>query len=71
MAASCANLVRVLDRRGCKIMLSNSSADPIRHLYQGYEQVQIQAIRAISSKGSERGAIPELLAMNRYERQGG
>jgi DNA adenine methylase len=64
-----AGLVRELDRRRCMVMLSNSSTDPIRRLYKGYEQVEVQAIRAISSKGAGRGAIPELLVMNRYERQ--
>lgn len=57
-----------LDRRGCQVMLSNSSTDFIRDLYDGYEQVEVQAIRAISCKGDERGAIPELLVMNRYRR---
>ncbi len=59
-----AGLFRELDRRGCQVMLSNSYTDLIRELYDGYEQVQVQAIRAISSKSSDRGAIPELLVMN-------
>ncbi len=63
-----ADLFRELDRRGCLVMLSNSHTDLIRDLYDGYEQVQVQAIRAISSKGSERGAIAELLVMNQYDR---
>jgi DNA adenine methylase len=63
-----AELFRELDRRGCHLMLSNSYTDLIRQLYDGYEQIQVQAIRAISSRGSKRGAIPELLVMNKYER---
>lgn len=59
-----AMLVRELDRRGCRVMLSNSYTDLVRDLYDGYEQVQVQAIRAINSKGADRGAIPELLVMN-------
>jgi DNA adenine methylase len=58
----------VLNQRGCQIMLSNSCTKPIQELYKGYEQVQVQALRAISSKPDQRGAIPELLVMNRYER---
>lgn len=59
---------RELNQRGCQVMLSNSSTRLIRHLYQDYEQVQVQAIRAINSKSDRRGAIPELLVMNRYDR---
>ena len=57
-----------LDQRGCQIMLSNSYTGSIRHLYKDYEQVQLRATRAISSKADRRGAIPELLVMNRYHR---
>jgi DNA adenine methylase len=64
-----AEVFRDLDRQGCRVMLSNSYTDLVRELYTGYEQVQMQAIRAISSKGDRRGAIPELLVMNRYEKR--
>jgi DNA adenine methylase len=57
-----------LDQRGCQVMLSNSATGPIREMYAGYEQVEVQAVRAISSKGDSRGAIPELLVMNDYAR---
>jgi DNA adenine methylase len=60
-----ADLFRELDHRGCQVRLSNSYTDLVRQLYDGYEQIQVRAIRAISSKGSERGAIPELLVTNR------
>jgi DNA adenine methylase len=59
-----ADLFRELDRRSCSVMLSNSSTEFIRDLYSGFRQVEVQAIRAINSKGSARGAIPELLIMN-------
>jgi DNA adenine methylase len=49
-------------------MLSNSSTNVVRDLYTGYEQVEVRATRAISSRGAERGPIPELLVMN-YHRQ--
>lgn len=57
-----------LDQRGCQIMLSNSYTGSIRRLYESYEQVQVQATRAISSKADRRGAISELLVMNQYDR---
>jgi DNA adenine methylase len=63
-----ADLFRELDRRGSQVMLSNSFTDVIRKLYADYEQVPVQAIRAISSKAADRGAIPELLVMNRFDR---
>ena len=59
-----ADLFRELDRRGCQVMLSNSSTHLIRELYGGYRQVVVQANRVISSKANARGAIPELLVMN-------
>lgn len=63
-----ASLFRELDRRGCQVMLSNSHSEFVRDLYRGYDQVVVEAARVISSKGDGRGAIPELLIMNRYER---
>jgi len=60
-----AGLFRDLDQRGCQVLLSNSATDLVRDLYDGYEQVEVQATRAISSKGDERGAISELLISNR------
>jgi DNA adenine methylase len=59
-----ADLFRDLDRRGCRVMLSNSSTGLIRELYDGYRQVEVQAARVISSKADTRSAIPELLVMN-------
>ncbi len=65
-----ADLFRELDRRGCQVMLSNSCTGLIQELYAGYEQVRVQATRAIAARGDRRGAIPELLVMNRYQRRG-
>jgi DNA adenine methylase len=61
-----AGLFHELDCRGCRVMLSNSATDLIRELYNGYRQVEVWANRAISSKGDRRGAIAELLIMNRF-----
>ncbi len=55
-----------LDRRGCKVILSNSATDYVRELYDGYEIISLKATRAISSKAETRGEIEELLIMN-YE----
>jgi hypothetical protein len=39
-------------------------------LYDGYEQVRVRAARPISARPDRRGAIDELLVLNRYERLG-
>lgn len=53
-----------LDRRGCKIMLSNSDNEFIRHLYRDYRQEVVLATRAINCRGDRRGRITELLILN-------
>jgi DNA adenine methylase len=53
-----------LDRRGCKLMLSNSATDLIESLYGGYRMKSVRATRVINSKVDGRGAIEELLVMN-------
>jgi len=60
-----------LHKKGCQILLSNSSAPLIRELYTDprYEIVEVQATRAINSVGAKRGKISELLIYNRYERK--
>ncbi len=53
-----------LDRRGCKVMLSNSDTRFIRDLYKNYKKEDILATRRINAVGSGRGAIREVLIMN-------
>ncbi len=53
-----------LDRRGCKVMLSNSDTGFIRDLYKNYKTEDILATRRINAVGSGRGAIREVLVMN-------
>jgi DNA adenine methylase len=61
----------LLDAEGAKLMLSNS--DPKNHveddhffeeIYEGYKIFRVQAVRAINSKGTKRGAISELIITN-------
>jgi DNA adenine methylase len=54
-----------LHRKGCYAMLSNSCTPLVQELYAGFDQVPLQAARAINSKGDGRGAVCELLVMNR------
>ncbi|MBL8132470.1 MAG: DNA adenine methylase [Anaerolineae bacterium] len=53
-----------LDERGCKLMLSNSSASLIYELYQKFPIHEIRARRQINSRADGRGAITELLITN-------
>jgi DNA adenine methylase len=62
-----AAVFRELDRRGCQLLLSNSDTELVRELYEGYEQIEVQAARAISSRADGRGAISELLVTNRRQ----
>ncbi|MCA9872526.1 MAG: DNA adenine methylase [Anaerolineales bacterium] len=61
-----AQTISGLTARGCKVMLSNSSAPLIYELYQQppYRLIEIQARRAINSKGDGRGPVKELLILN-------
>jgi len=57
---------RILDSRGCFVMLSNSDHSLTRELYRGYEKniVIVRASRKINSIGSKRGAINEIVVTN-------
>ena len=55
-----------LDRRGCKVLLSNAYTKFIIDLYKDYKQTKISAIRAINSNAKKRGKVDELLVTN-YE----
>lgn len=53
-----------LDEKGVKFMLSNSAASFILDLYGGYHINMIQAPRYISSDGSNRGNVEEVVVTN-------
>ena len=57
---------RILDSRGCFVMLSNSDHALTRELYRHYEKntVIVRAKRMINSVGSKRGAINEVVVTN-------
>lgn len=59
-----ADVFRELDRKGCKVMLSNSSARFIWKLYEGFKRVHVKAARLINSKAQKRGKISELVILN-------
>ena len=53
-----------LDKRECKVMLSNSDTSFIHKLYKNFRIKVMFAKRAISCKASGRGTITELLILN-------
>lgn len=64
MQRELASIYRELDRRGCKVMLSNSWVESILDLYQGFTCLELKASRAINSNALKRGKISELLVVN-------
>ncbi len=54
----------VLDSKGVKFLLSNSSAPLIKEQYQNYKIVTVKANRAVNSNGADRGEIDEVLIKN-------
>jgi DNA adenine methylase len=58
------NVFRELDRRGAKLMLSNSDVPFIRNLYRGYEIEQVFAPRAVSCDAKSRGPVSEVVVRN-------
>ena len=50
-----------LDKRGCKLMLSNSDVPFIRELYADWPTHLVQAARAVNSDASGRGKVSEVV----------
>lgn len=60
-----AALFKDLVKRGVKVVLSNSDMPEVRALYQDFEMVEVQARRAVNSKGDKRGPVGELIIIGR------
>lgn len=59
-----AEVFKKLDKKGCKVMLSNSDTKFIKGLYQGYKIAPVMASRMINCNGNGRGKITELVITN-------
>jgi DNA adenine methylase len=55
---------KLLDERGCRVMLSNSDTGLIRRLYSAFDIQVVQARRAINCQADKRGPITELVIRN-------
>lgn len=53
-----------LDKKGCKVMLSNSDTKFIKNLYKDYKISFVQATRMINCDGKGRGKINEIVVTN-------
>lgn len=57
-----ADVARSLKARGVHVLISNSNAPLVRHLYrEGFLTVEVQAARSVNSRADRRGKIVELL----------
>ena len=61
-----AEVIRKLDERNCKVILTNSDTPLVRELYSDYANCtkEVGSIRAINCKGSKRGGHKELIIRN-------
>lgn len=58
------DVYKALDRRGCKLMLSNSDVPFIRDLYRDFEVDTVAAPRAINCDATKRGRVSEVVVCN-------
>lgn len=58
------DVYRELDRRGCKLMLSNSDVPFIRELYSDYSIDIVAAPRAVNCNAKKRGKVNEVVVRN-------
>jgi DNA adenine methylase len=58
------DVYKALDRRGCKLMLSNSDVSFIRRLYGNFNIDTVAAPRAINCDAKKRGKVSELIVRN-------
>jgi DNA adenine methylase len=58
------DVYKALDRRGCKLMLSNSDVPFIRDLYKAFNITTVAAPRAINCDAKKRGKVSEIIARN-------
>jgi DNA adenine methylase len=55
---------RELDKRGCRVFLSNSSKEEVRRIYRGYSVQEVEVLRAINCKADRRKGHTEFIVGN-------
>lgn len=58
------DLFKLLDQKGCYVMMSNSDTPVVRDLYCEFNQSSVLAERAVNCKAQGRGKISELVITN-------
>jgi DNA adenine methylase len=58
------DVYKALDRRGCRLMLSNSDVPFIRSLYRNFNIDTVAAPRAINCNAKKRGKVTEVVVRN-------
>jgi len=58
------DVYRELDRRGCKLMLSNNDVPAVRELYAEFRIDVVPAPRAINCRADRRGPVAEVVVRN-------
>jgi len=58
------DVYRELDRRGCRLMLSNSDVPFIRDIYASYNIDVVAAARAVNCNAKNRGKVTEVVVRN-------
>jgi DNA adenine methylase len=59
-----AQVFRKLDKKWCKVMLSNHNTPFIRELYSGFRMEIVSARRNINSKSDSRWDVEEIVVLN-------
>ncbi len=59
-----AEVFRKLDKKGVKVLLSNSMTDFVKDLYKGFEVDTVLAKRSVNSRADGRGRVQEALVRN-------
>jgi len=59
-----AEVFRALDRKGVRVMLSNSHTPLVRSLYEGYRTDVVLATRRVNRRADLRGPVEEVLVTN-------
>jgi DNA adenine methylase len=57
-------VVKTLDNKGCKFILSYASHEFVNQLYPEFRKIDVQAPRFINCRGNKRGNVSEIIVTN-------